>query len=170
MADIKLVGNGDLSWNSGQSDYYVELERFQAVASGVLKSIRVYSGNACAVKVAIYADSSGSPGALLAAVNTATSCVNGWNTINISDVTILSGSYYWLAHTQQSGTGRVQGKNSGGNCKYTTATFSTFTFPDPAGSGYASESYTWALAGWGAESSGSAVIPLFMNQYRQRWK
>ena len=98
MADIKLLGNGDLSWNQTQSDNYFQLEKFQAVKSGTLKSIRLNfagsgSGNA---KVAIYSDSSGSPNALLASGSGA--CVVGWNTIPVSDVAIVGGTYYWLAH------------------------------------------------------------------------
>lgn len=157
MADIKLLGNGDLSWNQYQSPSYFQVEKFKAVKSGTLKSIQVYfdggSGNA---KVAIYSDSSGSPNALLASASGA--CVNGWNTINISDVTIVSGTYYWLAHNVDCYW--LRGVGSGGTAKYKAATYSSFSFPNPAGTGFTDDSWSYAHAGWGAEG-GAAGNPMF---------
>lgn len=166
MADIKLLGNGDLSWNQSQSDNYFQVEKFQAVASGTLKSIRLYfsgagSGNA---KVAIYSDSSGSPNALLASASGA--CAAGWNTINISDVTIVSGTYYWLAHVVLCDS-YLQAVGSGGVSKYKSVTYSTFTFPDPAGTGFTNDTWSYAHAGWGAESGGS-IVPILAQDRRRR--
>lgn len=157
MADIKLLGNGDLSWNRVQSPSYFELERFQAVKSGTLKSIRVYlDGGSAGVKVALYSDNSGSPNALL--VSATASCVNGWNTISVSDVSIVSGTYYWIGHITDDY--RLPAYNSGGTAKYKSATYSTFSFPDPAGTGFTNDTWTFAHAGWGAEG-GAVGNPMF---------
>ena len=165
MADIKLLGNGDLSWNASQSSGYFELEKFQAVAAGTLKSIRVYfAGGSGNVKVAIYSDSSGSPNALLASATAA--CSAGWNTISVSDVSIVSGTYYWLAHITDCGF--LRAVSSGGVAKYKFTSYSKFSFPNPAGSGFSSDDCTYALAGWGAESAGGAIVPVMLSQYRRR--
>lgn len=155
MADIKLLGSGDRVWNDRQYDNYFEVEKCQAVASGTLKSIRISASGTIEAKVAIYADNSGSPGSLLAAVNTGTACAAGWNTINISDVSIVKDTYYWLSHIQTGGN--TFGVNAyyatGQPVKYKSATYSTFTFPDPAGTGFSADNYFFAHAGWGAEGS-----------------
>ena len=169
MADVKLLGNGDLSWNDTQSPGYFELERFQAVKSGTLKSIRVYfyGSNGVGVKVAIYSDNSGSPNALLASGSA--KCNAGWNTISVSDVAIVSGTYYWLGHVfQPDKYSWIYAKTSGGTALYKTATYSSFTFPNPAGTGFTNDTWTFAHAGWGAESAGGAVVPVMLSQYRRR--
>ena len=165
MADVKLLGNGDLSWNRPQSPSYFELERFQAVKSGTLKSIRVYlDGGSAGVKVALYSDNSGSPNALL--VSATAACTTGWNTINVSDVSIVSGTYYWIGHITDNYY--LPAYNSGGTALYKAASYSSFTFPNPAGTGFTKDTWTFAHAGWGAESAGGAVVPVMLSQYRRR--
>lgn len=165
MADVKLLGNGDLSWNQYQSPSYFQLDKFQAVKSGTLKSIRVYlDGGSAGVKVALYSDNAGSPNALL--VSATAACVNGWNTISVSDVSIVSGTNYWIGHNTDNYWVRAIG--SGGTAMYKSASYSAFTFPNPAGSGFTGDTWSYALAGWGAESAGGAVVPVMLSQYRRR--
>ena len=115
MADIKLLGNGDLSWDDHQYHGYFELEKFQAVKSGTLKSIRVYlNGGSGNVKVALYSDNSGSPNALL--VSGSGACAPGWNTISVSDYSIILGTYYWIGHITD--CDYIQSKYGGGTSKY----------------------------------------------------
>ena len=154
MADIKLLGNGDLSWNDTQAADYFELERFQAVKSGTLKSILVYHYGVGGVgtKVAIYSDNAGSPNALLA--SGAGSCAAGWNTISVADVSIVSGTYYWLAHIFEPDEYTwIRAITSGGTSLYKAATYSTFSFPNPAGTGFTDDTWSYAHAGWGAEAT-----------------
>ena len=167
MADVKLLGKDGSDYNAAQSAGYFELEKFQAVKSGTLASIKVHSIYLSGkIKVAIYADNAGSPGALLAAASEA-SIVSGWNTISISgSVAIVSGTYYWLAHNTDTES-LLSAKSSGGTALYKSATYSSFSFPDPAGSGFTGDSYTYFVYGWGAESGGS-IVPLLQQQYRRR--
>ena len=168
MADIQLIGSSPASLTYAQSANYIELERVQAVASGTLKYLKVKSGASCKIKAAIYADSSGSPGALLVA-STEQSLTGSTppvvNTVTMPDLAIVLGTYYWIAHIVDKANG-TYGNSDSGTSKYKGATFSGFSFPDPAGSGFSSETATWDLVGWGTAPGGS-IIPI-LNQYRQR--
>ena len=165
MADVKFFGNDGLAWDHTQSPSYFQLERFQAALSGTLKSIRVYVTGSENVKVALYSDNAGSPNALLASSGS-TAVVSGWNTISISDVSIVSGTYYWIGHNTDNYY--LQAYGSGGKALYKSATYSSFTFPNPAGSGFTSDTWRFAHVAYGVEGGAGPVIPVFMNQYRRR--
>ena len=164
MADIQLIGATPATKNYPQSANYIEMERVQAIASGTLKYLKVYSAASAHIKTAIYADSSGSPAALLVA-STEQSVVSGSNTVTMPDLAIVSGTYYWIAHIIDAANG-TYGNYTGGTSKYKSQTYSGFSFPNPAGTGYSSEDATWDLVGWGAAPGGS-IVPI-LNQYRQR--
>jgi parallel beta-helix repeat protein len=144
----KLIGADDSTANSALTAGYVSLTRFQAAASGNVVTVKVKSDRSAHVKVAIYNDSSGNPGALLNAVNTDTTIGAGWNNITIASTPVTSGLYYWLAIN--SDTAIVCGTVfPGGTVKVKAAPYAGFTFPDPAGTGYSSASGVIALmAGW----------------------
>ena len=168
MADIQLIGSSPASLSYAQSANYIELERVQAVASGTLKYLKVKCGASCKIKTAIYADSSGSPGALLAASTEQSltgSTPPAENTVTMPDLAIVSGTYYWIAHIVDTAGGTF-GNSGSGTSKYKSQTYSGFSFPNPAGTGYSSETATWSLVGWGTAPGGS-IIPI-LNQYRQR--
>ena len=168
MADVKLVGSSPATLTYAQSANYIELERVQAVASGTLKYLKVKSGASCKIKAAIYADSSGSPGALLVA-STEQSLTGSTppvvNTVTMPDLAIVLGTYYWIAHIVDKANG-TYGNSDSGTSKYKSQTYSGFSFPNPAGTGYSSETANWYLEGWGTAPGGS-IIPI-LNQYRQR--
>lgn len=148
MASEILVGNSS-STGSGCTGSYFYLGRFQAVKSKTgATEFRVYAGSSGNVKVAVYADSSGEPGALLGYNNTSQAVVAGWNTLTVSSVDIVSGTYYWLAVNTDGGD-RCRRDSAGGTIRYKAATYSSFTFPDPAGSGFTSSTYLITLAVWG---------------------
>jgi hypothetical protein len=104
------------------------------------------------VKVGIYADSAGFPGARLAKQNTSTAVITGWNTVALeASCYLVSGTAYWLAFNSDASNIGYDLTTGPGFC-YVIATYATFTFPDPAG--------TWGfpfpltntigfIAGWG---------------------
>lgn len=155
MTDIKLLGNDDLSWAAVWASNYLVMQQFTAGASGTLKSIRIRTTGNANVVVAIYADSSGSPGSLLVS-SASTAVVSGWNTITVPDQAIVSGTVYWLAMDSDTTiASRITTTNV--ITKYKSATYSGFSFPNPAGTGFST--YTTrnlAIAGWG-EEAGAAV-------------
>jgi hypothetical protein len=148
-----LVGTEQIPNNPFSGSTYFALTRFQAVKSGVMNKFWIFGWSANAeVKVAIYEDDSGEPGALIAANNTGQLVVQKqWNVLGIPDASIVSGNYYWLAVCQsdQYVTGAVYPTTA--QTRYKAATYGTFTFPDPAGSGFTSTtSWLLCLAGWGS--------------------
>jgi hypothetical protein len=125
--------------------------RLQAQNSGTINKIRIYAGANGNVKVALYNDSGGSPSTLLAANNTGTACTSGqWNTVGIPDTIVAENSYYWIAaiadtdsvlrYNSSSGSGTSLGKD---------VSYSGFSFPDPAGSGFTSYTYDRSFDAFG---------------------
>jgi hypothetical protein len=147
-APQKLIGvdAGAPSTGAYPGNYFF-LYRFQAVDTGNVVIFRIKTSGSGNVKVAIYADSAGAPGARLSAVNTSTPVTAGWNNIIITSTHVVTGNYYWLAYNSDAAIGYYQ--STGGTLRYKTATYSTFSFPDPAGTGFSSLSSNGLLAGWG---------------------
>jgi len=141
----KLIGADDATGSNAGGEVFM-LNKFTAIATGYMTEFRIKSGIPGEVKVALYADSGGNPGALITAMNTGQAVVAGWNTLNFTSTPVTSGTDYWLAVAWQPNTCQYI---SGGTRRYKTITYSTFTFPDPAGSGFNSDSYTHLIAGWG---------------------
>jgi hypothetical protein len=148
MADTLLVGSSVEGTYSLAPNYF-GMGRFQAAYSktGVTK-FKMYctaSGNA---KVGIYSDNAGAPNARLGYNNTAQAVVSGENDLTISSMDVVSGNYYWVAmNFDTDGVGKsVSGS---GTLKYKSATYSTFTFPDPAGTGFSNGSYLLSAGLWG---------------------
>ena len=142
----KLLGADDATGLDEVVGYF-RLTRWQAVASGYITEFRVKAGASGYVKCALYQDNSGQPGALITAMNTGQAVVAGWNTLSFTSTWVSSGVPYWLAICFD-----VQGAVryiNGGTYRYKAATYSTFTFPDPAGSGFTSGPYSDLTAGWG---------------------
>jgi hypothetical protein len=112
-----------------------------------MNEFRVKCGVSGNVKCAIYADSAGEPGALITAMNTGQAVTaGGWRTLNFTPTSITSGTYYWLALNFDV-TGAAQYISSGDG-RWKIATYSSFTFPNPAGSGFSSGAYSELEAGW----------------------
>jgi hypothetical protein len=118
------------------------LSKFRAVSTNKLTSFQVkcYISDPEAppahVKVALYADSSGAPGALLGAVDTFDNqtVMSSWNPINFPETQVNKDTYYWLAAISDSAV--ICKKTLSSTNKYKTAAFTGFTFPNPAGSGF----------------------------------
>jgi len=157
---IKLVGADDAAGSATTANYFV-LTKFTAVASGDMTEFRVKSAVSGYVKCALYADNSGEPGALITAMNTGQAVSGGgWETLSFTSTPIVSGTVYWLA-INISVDGAVQYFNGSGITRYKAATYSTFTFPNPAGSGFIPLTAYLIEAGWGSEGvvkTGSATL------------
>ena len=127
------------------------LPRFQAEQTGSMTLFKIKCSGSGNVKVAIYTNASGAPGNLLAAVDTGTPVVAGWNSLNITATPVTLGTYYWLAVNSDSNIVLFAPTPGSGVYGYRAATYSTFTFPAPAGSGFSNGSgYTTLLAGYAA--------------------
>jgi hypothetical protein len=112
-----------------------------------MSEFRLKSGVSGNVKCAIYADNAGAPGALITAMNTGQAVTaGGWNTLNFTPTAIVNGTYYWLAICFDT-SGAAQAVD-GGTMWWKSATYSTFTFPNPAGTGFSSGAYSELEAGW----------------------
>jgi hypothetical protein len=129
----------------------VMLQRFQATASGDVTEFKVKVSASGNVKVAVYADSSNSPGALLRANNSSTPVISGWNTIAITpSVAVTSGNHYWLAVVSDSCNLYYHSSDASANTIWKPSTYSSWIYPDPAGSGWNTQTgYTYFIAAWG---------------------
>ena len=138
-----LLGNGDLTWDGVLNTGYAYFEQFTAIATDTLKTIRVNNTSGTRCYVAIYADNANVPGSYLGGTGMV-SIVAGWNTISISDISIVQGTKYWLA-----ALGAINRVANGGTTKtLPIADFDTFTWPDPP-TGLSSTSRNLGIAGWG---------------------
>ncbi|MGB8707167.1 MAG: hypothetical protein WCD72_04355, partial [Dehalococcoidia bacterium] len=96
----KLIGSGSVSADTTEAPDYFCLSKFTAEATGAVTEIKIYCGGASNVKIGMYENNGGEPGALLNAVNTSQACVAGWNTIAFPSTAVTSGTDYWLAFIQ----------------------------------------------------------------------
>jgi hypothetical protein len=91
-------GTGDNSAYSTGWLNYLWAQSFVASASGTITQIQVnVKVNVGNIRLAIYADSGGAPGALLGETSSV-AAASGWNVLDLlSSVTIVSGTTYHLA-------------------------------------------------------------------------
>lgn len=170
MGTDLLVGRSSTFATNQSSANKFRMGKFQAAASGTAETLGAYiyqEGSGNPFKLAIYADNAGSPGTLLAY----TAEFYGVGSIDWEDaalntsISIVSGTYYWLAFAVK--TDAVVYVESGvGTNLSKVIDYSTFSFPNPAGS---LDSFTYQpLLRCRGTISSSIKIPVFMNQYRQR--
>jgi hypothetical protein len=126
------------------------MQRFLASTTGSIIEFKVKANTSGNVKVAIYDDSSGSPGALRNAVNTSTPVSAGaWTSIPITSTSVNSGIYYWLAVVSDSCNIYYHSSDPSATVRWKPSTYSSWTYPDPAGSGWNTQTgYTYFIAGW----------------------
>jgi hypothetical protein len=151
MATSRLIGCPDATPPAGGAGAnYFQGSRFQALYTGNLTEFRVKSAAAGNIKIAIYADNGGEPGSRLWYDNTGRACSAGWNTFAVSPALyVIKDAYYWLMCNVDTQNTAANYSVSEGELRYKVATYSSFTFPDPAGSGFSSVTLTRFLAGWG---------------------
>jgi hypothetical protein len=92
---------------------------YTATASGTANQLSVYldtKNAATSVIVGLYTDNANNPGTLLASGTITAPKAAAWNTVNISNVAVTSGTKYWIAILSPTGAGKVQfrDKASGG--------------------------------------------------------
>jgi hypothetical protein len=142
----KLVGSDDTSFSGGLFNY-ISITKYTASTTGTTTEFRIKCNGSGHVKVALYADSGGEPGARLGVVNTPTAVVAGWNTISFPSTPVTKDTAYWLAYI--SDTDNIAGwKTSSDPKRFKVYSFSN-GLPDPAGSGYSSSTNGDLVAGWG---------------------
>jgi hypothetical protein len=149
MTTARLVGASDAGSDSNVSNNYFVLGKYTADGSGKVTEIRVYSLANGNIKVGVYADNGGEPGSRLSCNNTGQACIaNQWNVLTIPDFDVVQGTAYWLGFNIDT-LGVMSKTLSAGVIRNKAATYSTFTFPDPAGSGFSSSTSKIHIAGWG---------------------
>ena len=92
---------------------------FTAASSGTASTISFYAdwGNAAsAIKLGLYSDASGAPGALLARATVSSPKSSGWNTATLSSSpSVTSGTKYWLVALGTGGTLNFRDGGAGGS-------------------------------------------------------
>jgi hypothetical protein len=154
VSSQKLVGADDSTPTGITSSNYFVLDRFIATQTGTMSNIRIKCGASGNVKVAVYTDTSSQPTSLLSAVNSSTPVSTGWNVINLNTpVSVTSGTAYWLAFIMDIPC--VNFKQEGTTTRwFMPATYTGFTFPDTAGTGFITNYTIWFdyIAGWGSST------------------
>jgi hypothetical protein len=143
---VKLLGADDATGSGDHGQGYFVLHRYQAETSGSMTLFYLRCGVAGNIKVALYADNAGEPGALITAMNTGQAVTAGWVSVSFTSTAIVSGNYYWLGFCPQYNCVRY---TDAGTRRYKAATYDTFIFPDPAGTGFNPDTYGAVTAGWG---------------------
>jgi hypothetical protein len=151
MTTTLLIGRSDVALSLANGANYVVMTKFQAAYTGRVEEIhlRVKASTSGNVTLGVYADSSGSPGALLA--TTASTLVSSdserYLTIALtSSLAVTYGTYYWIAFN--SDVSIVGARVETSTRRYKAYAYASL--PDPAGSGYSSDTtYGDITAGWG---------------------
>lgn len=129
--------------------------------------IKTYAGGGCNFRVAVYADSSGTPGAKLSesASATAISASDTEYDCSISQA-ITNGTPVWLAMMADTGNAEVAfdaGPTHQASLQYNPSAYPTW--PGTWAEDYALDrNYTI----YATYTPGGSAVPVFMNQYRQR--
>ncbi len=120
LGGANVIGNassGDTtdSGNNGQ----ISASKFNSGSGGTLSSLKAYfefvqASPSNHAKVAIYSDSSGTPGTLLSSATASSTVVTvGWNTLSLgTSVSLAANTNYWLAFNID-GSGTNYGVNTG---------------------------------------------------------
>ncbi len=146
----KIIGAGvDADADALCAAYYFVLSRFSPDKSGAVNQIRIRCSSPGNVKLAFYMDYNGEPGMLLNAVHTSIAVDTGWNNISFPLTLVSVDQYYWLAFCSDADIVNAK-TTSNFTRRFKQATFHTFTFPNPAGSGFTTDTSHYDLiTGWG---------------------
>ena len=133
MGDAKSfywhVGSTKSAGSSGLSASTVYYCKFTANQTGYIRKYFVYATGPGNVKVAVYSDSGSSPSSRLG--YTSKAVVAGWNEIDLgSMISVSDEASYWLAVIANSAI--LAYDSSTGSLKSKSATYSTFSYANPA--------------------------------------
>ena len=131
LVGVEDVDTGEVTTTQDRFALY----RFKATATDKLSSFQVKCSvptevPEAHVKVAVYADASGAPGALLGAADYADNItvISSWNPLRFPSTQINSSTYYWLAAISDAPVISKQTVSSTAISKYKSKTFSGFQF------------------------------------------
>jgi hypothetical protein len=148
MVTGKLLGIDSPGGGSLADDNF-RLSKFTAVATGTVTEIRVYGTANGQVKVAVYTDDGGEPGALIVANNTGQLVTaSQWNILTITQFSVTKDTAYWLAANMGTDAAITTGAAGTGQDRYKGAEYDTFSFPDPA-EWNGSNTRAYDMAAWG---------------------
>ena len=165
------TGTGGNTSPISTQGYYMQAQ--MGANSGTCTSLSWYIASSAGsnVKAALYADASTLPTTVLGSVAQAVNTTTEWKTFTLaSSVAVTGSALYWFAARAETVTTNVYfatvGAANGGRIA-TTVSYATF----PAASPSFTTAYTTRLYSAYAtytETAATTVIPVFMNQYRQR--
>lgn len=141
---MPTFGNATLkTTNAAGQNGYLFAFKHSLTEAGKIDSISLYvlvaAGN---IRLAIYSDSAGSPGALLCQTASQTA-VEGWNTLIPTTLPTLAAGTYWLAFQVSSATLQIRYQAGAANQRaYRTFTYNAF--PDPFGTPTL-DAYTYSI-------------------------
>jgi len=158
MSTIKLIGTDTSGTIQGSAPNQISLTRWTALSTGTVTQFKIHICQACQVKVALYADSSGSPGALLGAVNTGQQVSVGWNTLSFPDTPVTKDAVYWLAQISDISSGNYIYYNPeyGHAFAYKSQPYAGFSWPDPLTGVTVASDYYYCHAAYGGLKIGTA--------------
>jgi len=152
----KLLGADDAEPVGPAGANFMVLDKYTAIATGSVTSIRLKCTAPGNVKVALYSDSSGSPGSILGVNNPGASVVDGWNNISLPSTAVEMGTDYWIAYnTSTNCVGYFSLPGGGLVFKYL---FFGTAFPYSAGNGFTTSSGNHSLSA----GFGSVAAPLLV--------
>jgi hypothetical protein len=130
--------------NSGNRNYskapnYLNAVRFQNTAgTGTLTKLEILVNDTTPngkVRLGVYADNNGVPGALLLDADEVT-VTNGWVGKSGLSLAVTQGTYYWLVYNIQSvNTIRYQSGQAANSNRWIALMYGAFPAQDPSGSG-----------------------------------
>ncbi len=137
---------GDTSSSQSGEQNWAQAVPITASASGTLQTVGVNIQTAAGnLRVAIYADSSGAPGALLGQ-SSSVAAVTGWNDVSVTSVTITASTKYWVAVNCDSASLSVYVKFGQPPQSLAYRAWSYGAFPNPFGSPtYTSQTYNMRI-------------------------
>jgi hypothetical protein len=163
--ETDFTGYGE-EYNNGMYCY----GPFTPASNGTLTSLsyyRFYGGDLANSTMALYEDSSGSPGARVAcSAEQADTSGAGWKTYNAT-CAISSSKSYWIAVQKSGGSSYPYEKTGTGSRKYSTATYAAGNLVDPFGTHTTSTSKYGAFYATYTETPSGPSIPIVMNYLRQ---
>jgi Tfp pilus assembly protein PilV len=115
VGDTAIEAGFDNNAN-GTSCYKVTTGASGGTVSSMWAYIKTVDATNPHVQMAIYADASGTPGALLGASATQNAVANSWNSFSVSGVTVTATTNYWIALSEDGNTQFADG--SGGVTSY----------------------------------------------------
>ena len=152
----KLIGADDTTIDGYCSANRAFYMKFTCEETGDVSEFKIKCGKSGNVKVAVYADNSGAPGARLSYSNSSQAVAAGWNTLSIPQVHLTQGTIYWLAECHDSASLVGYDLTYGVYRQHTGTVYSTWTWPDPATQDHGNTNVVILLSGWGATPAPSA--------------